>query len=247
MSRLERHQRDWQDLASLDPLWAIASTPEHRHGGWDDDEFMASGERKVDKLLRRLGRHGLPEHRHRALDFGCGVGRVTLPLADRFDHATGIDIAPAMIEQARERAVGRENVRYLLNDREDLEIVAGERFDLVYSSLVLQHLPSRAIALRYLSALAGLIAPGGVLVVQLPVGMTLRLRVQPGRRIYEALRALGVSRETLYRRLGLHPMRMTWAPRSQVDRCLEGAGLRIVEARERDREGVRSVTLYAAR
>ena len=44
VSRLERHQRDWQDLATLDPLWAIASTPERRFGAWDDDAFMASGE-----------------------------------------------------------------------------------------------------------------------------------------------------------------------------------------------------------
>jgi len=80
-----RHQRDWDDLAVLDPLWAIASRPGSRHGRWDDDEFMAGGRRKVAAIMRTL--HGLdaPIDRRRALDFGCGVGRLTLPLAGHFE------------------------------------------------------------------------------------------------------------------------------------------------------------------
>jgi SAM-dependent methyltransferase len=245
MSRLERHQRDWEDLATLDPLWAIASTPEHRFGAWDEDAFMASGERKAKGLMSHLDRLGLPARRERALDFGCGVGRITLPLSTHFAETTGVDIAPAMIEQARQRAAGRPGVRYVLNDRDDLEVLAGERFDLVYTGLVLQHQPSRATALRYLGALAQLVGPGGVLVAQLPVAMTMRLRLQPGRRVYEALRRLGVPRDTLYKRLRLQPMRMTWIPRAEVERCLAAHGLAIVDADERDREGVRSLTLYA--
>ncbi len=247
MSRLGRHQRDWDDLATMDPLWAIASTPDRRFGGWDEDAFMASGRRKVEGLMARFDRLGLPERRERALDFGCGVGRLTLPLGEHFAEAVGVDIAPAMIEQARERAAGREGVRYVLNERDDLQALAGEPYDLVYTGLVLQHQPSRATALRYLGELAGLVGPGGLLVAQLPVGMALRLRLQPGRRAYDALRGLGVSRDVLYKRLRLQPMRMNWVPRAEVERCLATAGLRIVEADERDREGVQSLTLYAAR
>jgi len=83
--RLAEHQRDWEDLARLDPLWAIASAPDRRHGAWDDDEFMAGGRRKVAAIMRTL--HGLdaPIDRRRALDFGCGVGRLTLPLAGHFE------------------------------------------------------------------------------------------------------------------------------------------------------------------
>jgi SAM-dependent methyltransferase len=246
MSRLERQQRDWQDLARLDPLWAIASTPEKRFGGWDEDAFMASGRRKVASLMERLDRLGLPRRRERALDFGCGVGRLTLPLAGEFESVTGVDIAPAMIEQARDRAAGLPGVRFVLNEREDLEALAGERFDLVYTGLVLQHLPSRGLALRYLSGLARLVAPGGALVAQLPVAIALRLRLQLGWRAYDALRRLGVSGELLYRRLRLQPIRMTCVPRPDVERCLADAGLRIVHLDERDQGGVRSLTFYAA-
>jgi SAM-dependent methyltransferase len=246
MSRLERHQRDWDDLARLDPMWAIASTPEKRFGGWDEEAFAQSGERKVARLLKRLDALGLPERRERALDFGCGVGRLTRPLAGEFEEVIGVDIAPAMVEQARERTADLPGVRFVLNERDDLEILAGEPFDLVYTRLVLQHLPSRELALRCLSDLARLVAPGGVLVAQLPIALAPRLRVQPRRRAYAALRRLGLPRELLYRRLRLQPMRLTWVPRADVESCLSAAGLRIVRAEERRQGSVRSLTVYAA-
>ena len=207
---------------------------------------MASGRRKAAGLLARLDRLGVPARRGRALDFGCGVGRLTLPLASAFDEVTGVDIAPAMLEQGRRRASGFPGVRFVLNDSDDLELLAGERFDLVYTGLVLQHMPSRAIALRYLSGLAALVAPGGVLVAQVPVAIAPRLRLQPGRRAYDLLRLLGVPRDLLYRRLRMQPMRMTCVPRAKVEHCVAAAGLRIAQADESERGGVRSLTLYAA-
>jgi SAM-dependent methyltransferase len=246
MSRLERHRRDWDDLARLDPLWAIASTPEKRFGGWDEAEFARSGARKVARLLERLDSLALPERHERALDFGCGVGRITIPLADAFESVTGVDIAAAMLKRARERVAGLPHVQFVLNERDDLADLAGERFDLVYAGLVLQHMPSRTMALRYLSDLAGLVAPGGALVAQVPVALAPRLRLQPSRRAYDVLRRLGVSRELVYRRFRLQPMRLTWVPRAEVDRRLTAAGLRIVHVDERREGGVRSQTLYAA-
>jgi SAM-dependent methyltransferase len=246
MSRLRRHQRDWEDLARLDPLWAIQSSARNRFGGADDVAFMASGREKVATIMDRLGELGLPKQRARALDFGCGVGRLTLPFADHFDEVIGVDIAPAMVEHARERGGGRTGVRYLLNDRDDLSLLAGERFDLVYTGLVLQHQPSAKVALAYLSGLAALVAPGGVLAAQLPVAIPARLRLQHGRRVYAALRRLGVPREVLYQRLRLQPMRMTAVRRAAVDSTLGAHGLRILHADERERDGVRSLMFYAA-
>jgi SAM-dependent methyltransferase len=247
MSRLERHQRDWEDLAQLDPLWAIQSSDRNRFGGADDNAFMASGERKVQSIMSRLEEFGLPERHQRALDFGCGIGRLTLPFAERFEHVTGVDIAPAMVEHARERAADHERVRYLVNDRDDLSLLAGEQFDLVYTGLVLQHQPSARVALGYLGELAALVGSGGVLVAQVPIAVPARLRLQHGRRVYSALRRLGVPRDVLYRRLRLQPMRMIAVPRDAVARCLAEHGLRIVSAEEYERDGVRSLMVYAAR
>ena len=52
VSGIEQHHADWEQLAELDPMWAILSSPEQRFGGWDDEEFFATGEREVAELLR---------------------------------------------------------------------------------------------------------------------------------------------------------------------------------------------------
>jgi SAM-dependent methyltransferase len=244
MSRRARHQRDWSDLAELDPMWAIASTPEKRFGGWDEAAFAESGARKAAGVLRRLDELGVPARHGRALDFGCGVGRLSLPLAERFETVVGVDIAPSMVEAARARAVeaGVTNAHFVVDGETPQEAAS---FDLVYCVLVLQHQPSTDAALDLVERLASLVAPGGVLVVQVPTRLAPRLRLQPGRRAYGALRALGVSPRFLYERLRLQPMRMVAVPRGRVDACLRAAGLREVRADERERQGVRSATLYA--
>jgi 2-polyprenyl-3-methyl-5-hydroxy-6-metoxy-1,4-benzoquinol methylase len=244
MSERARHRRDWTDLGELDPMWAIASTPEKRFGGWDEAAFAESGARKATGVLRRLDELGVPARYGRALDFGCGVGRLSLPLAQRFEAVVGVDIASSMIEGARVRAAaaGVTNARFLLDGEGPLERVS---FDLVYCALVLQHQPSADAALSLIERLATLVAPGGVLVVQVPTWLAPRLRLQPGRRAYSALRVLGVPARFLYERLRLQPMRMVAVPRGRVDACLREAALREIRADERERDGVRSVTLYA--
>lgn len=247
--RLAEHKRDWDDLARLDPLWAIDSAPDRRHGAWDDDEFMAIGCRKVAGIVRRLDRLGAPAARRRALDFGCGVGRVTIPLADHFDVAVGVDIAPAMVDQARTRAcaAGRDDVRFLLNEHEDLELLDAERFDLVFTTRVLQHLPSIEHVSRCARGLARLVAPGGVLMAQMPARLAPWARLQPGRRAYAALRGAGVPRSVLYRRLGLHPMRLLAFPRPAFEALLEGEGMQLAAVRVRRRGALVSCTYLAIR
>jgi SAM-dependent methyltransferase len=245
--RLAEHQRDWEDLARLDPLWAIASAPDRRHGAWDDDEFMATGRRKAARIVRRLNALGVPAARRRALDFGCGVGRVTIPLADHFDEAVGVDIAPAMVDQARTRAAARDDVCFLLDERENLALLDGERFDLVYTALVLQHLASREQVSRCARALARLVAPGGVLMAQMPSRLAPWARLQPRRRAYAALRSAGVPPAVLYGRLGLHPMRLLAFPRVAFEALLEGEGLQVAAVSARRRGASLSCTYLALR
>src|SRR5258707_1026679 len=46
MGELARQRRDWDELAAFDPLWAILTQREKKVGGWDLDEFLATGERE---------------------------------------------------------------------------------------------------------------------------------------------------------------------------------------------------------
>jgi SAM-dependent methyltransferase len=228
MSPQSGHRRDWEALGSLDPLYAILGVPETRHGGWDLDEFFATGERDIERLLETGRRLGLPRGRHAALELGCGVGRLTRALAPHFERCVGIDISQAMIDRAAAMNAGTANCRWVHNAAGDLRILGNDRFDLVLSHLVLQHVPTKEAILGYVGELARVLAPGGLLAIQLPASMPLRRRVQPRRRLYGALRGVRVPDDLLYRRLGLNPIRMNWVPRSRVLERLASEKVRVL-------------------
>lgn len=157
----------WDQHGRADALWAVVSDPRRASRTWDRAAFFESGRRHADETMRRLERHGLVLGRRSAcLDFGCGVGRVTRGFATHFDAVVGVDIAPSMVELAR-RFSGDERLEFLVNDRPDLALLPDGRFDLVHSTLVLQHVPGEA-ARRYVAELVRVLAPGGVAVFQVP-------------------------------------------------------------------------------
>jgi SAM-dependent methyltransferase len=143
---LDELQRNWDALGRADPLWAIQFVPAKKGNRWDPAEFFGTGERDVAAHEAWLADHGVPLQHGRALDFGCGVGRLTQALASRFDEVEGVDIAPSMIELA------------MFDD---------SSFDLVYSLYVLQHVQPE-YARAYLREFLRVLRPGGVLVVGLP-------------------------------------------------------------------------------
>lgn len=224
-----RHRRDWEALAELDPLYAILSTAEAKHGGWDTDAFLATGIDDVTRILATAERMGLPARRQATFELGCGVGRLTRALAPHFAHCVGVDISPTMIAKAQEMNSGLDNCEWIVNATDDLRRFDDGSFDLVLSHLVLQHVPTRSAILILLGELGRILAPGGLLIVQLPASMPLRQRLQPRRRLYAALRRIGVSDALLYRRAGLHPIRMNWVPRPQVETQLAGVGAQVLD------------------
>jgi SAM-dependent methyltransferase len=228
---LRRHQRDWEDLGDLDPCWAILAYPERRFGRWDLDEFFRSGEVEIGRLAADMQRLGHPVKRERALDFGCGVGRLTRALTSHFRRCYGVDVSTPMIAAARKLNTAFLSCEFVLNGDPDLRMFPRGHFDLVYSVLVLQHLPTRAAIAAYVSDFARVLAPGGLLVCQIPSHIPLRRRLQPRRRLYGILRSVGVPPRVLYNRLGLFPMRMTSMPEPDVRALLTAAGARVLEAR----------------
>lgn len=161
---LDRTRRDWTRLGEEDPLWAVLVKPEGRHEAWDADTFLATGRAEVDGVLDRMSALGIRPAPRRAVDFGCGAGRLTQALRRRFDSATGIDFSAPMLARARTLDPAGTCV-FVLNEAPDLAAWPDESFDLAYSSLVLQHIPT-AQARRYLSELVRVVRPGGALAVQ---------------------------------------------------------------------------------
>src|SRR5262249_61977542 len=112
-------------------------------------------------------RGGIDVVRRRALDFGCGAGRLTQALAAYFERVDGVDIAASMLATARRYNRHPETCHYHLNTAPDLRLFESGAFTFAYSVLVLQHIePQHSKA--YLRELLRLLAPGGLLVFQLP-------------------------------------------------------------------------------
>jgi SAM-dependent methyltransferase len=230
-----RQRRDWEDLASFDPLGAILREP-GRDSAWDVDDFLATGKRDAERALGDAAAHGLPRQRRRALDFGCGVGRVTRALAERFDDVLGLDISPTMIERARELE-GAGRVRYRVGTQDDLDLLPVADFDFVVSLLVLQHLPSPDDVEQVVGALTRRVASGGALVLQVPSVLPPRRRIQSRRRAYVTLRGIGLPASVLLGRLGLDPIRTTALLEERLTSAVEDAGGTVVSSRSDDATG----------
>ena len=182
---LEQVRRDWERLGADDPLWAVLMMPGTRNGGWSVDDFLRTGRLEVEAALRHLRCLTRMPRMCRALDFGSGAGRTTQALADHADTVIGVDAAESMLDLARrlDRTDGR--CQFVRNTGDDLSMFESASFDLVYSSLVLQHLPPESARL-FLGELARVVRPGGALIVQVATrptrsvkGMLFRYAPQP--------------------------------------------------------------------
>jgi len=157
----------WDDLAALDPMWTILSRPDKIGNRWDEAAFFATGEAEVTALFEFMANAGINPVRERALDFGCGIGRLTRALAKRFEQCDGIDISAAMIDAAVDRNRDHHNIRWTVNETDDLVAYPSGAFTFVYTNITLQHLETES-AIRYIAELLRVLAANGTLAFQMP-------------------------------------------------------------------------------
>jgi SAM-dependent methyltransferase len=157
--------RAWEIWGSRQPYFAVLTDDRYQAGNLgvaDREEFFRSGAHHVAWVLAQWGDE---LDRSRALDFGCGVGRLLIPLAAEFQFATGVDVSPSMRAEAGRNCAAFAIHNVTLQDTSEM-LAAHQHYDLVHSVLVFQHIRSRA-AQRLLRELATRVAPGGALAVQL--------------------------------------------------------------------------------
>jgi 2-polyprenyl-3-methyl-5-hydroxy-6-metoxy-1,4-benzoquinol methylase len=161
--------RDWNALAAADPYWAVLTRDQFRGMVPTDrdrlDAFLQSGHEHVSLIWEAVEAALVkPFAPARALDFGCGVGRVAIPLAERCASVLALDVADAMLVRARELCEQRQvtNVRLAKSDDRLSEIDG--RFDLIHSFIVFQHIPVQR-GLRLIRRLTELMAADGVGVI----------------------------------------------------------------------------------
>jgi len=165
--KIEELQANWEEFGRTDPLYAILTCEGKERHGWDTDEFFACGKSEIDALVSYIEHLGVSMARRKALDFGCGVGRLTQALGFYFDEVNGVDIASSMISLAQKYNQHGARCKYFVNDRCDLSLFSEDSFDLVYSNITLQHMPPR-YSKNYIKELIRVSSPSGLLIFQLP-------------------------------------------------------------------------------
>ncbi|MEW5991524.1 MAG: class I SAM-dependent methyltransferase [Chloroflexota bacterium] len=228
------HDR-WNELGETDPLWSVLTEADKTGGRWSEDDFLTSGHIEVQGLMEDLAAAGLSPAREVVLDFGCGVGRLTQALTAHFDRAIGVDVAPSMIEWARQmdRTGGRAS--FVLNRSNRLEGVPPDSVDLVYSNMVLQHV-SPALSRGYVAEFLRVLRPGGIAVFQLPSRpkrargyLKLWLKRMPRPLLAALLQATRAGRGV--------PIDMHGVPRTAVEATVRAAGGEVVGVIENDAAG----------
>jgi SAM-dependent methyltransferase len=156
----------WEHWGKTDPLWAILSEQGKENNQWNLQQFLETGETEISALFLRLEQLGLTPPRDRALDFGCGVGRLSQALAGRFEAIDGVDISESMLEMARRLNRFEERCTYHHNAQPNLRLFADSSFTFIYSNITLQHIPP-PLAIGYISEFIRILRDDGLAVFQL--------------------------------------------------------------------------------
>jgi ubiquinone/menaquinone biosynthesis C-methylase UbiE len=157
---IEKMRAEWNERASEDAHYYVAFGKREQ----DDEGFFATGADVVRALETELKR--IPQAK-RALEIGCGPGRLMRPMARHFHEIHGIDISDEMIRRAERNLAGTANAYPKHATASDLAGFADASFDFVYSYAVFQHIPSGDVVFGYLREVARVLRPGGIAHLQL--------------------------------------------------------------------------------
>jgi len=158
----------YEVFGSEDPFYAVLSYDRYRKEKLDKADFYATGKQQIADTLQTADRLGLKIGRQRALDFGCGVGRLTNALAGHFDQVVGVDVSSTMVETATAHC-DAASCRFVVNKEPDLRVFEDAEFDFVYSDITIQHIPKPASE-NYVREFLRIIKPGGYAVFLVPDG-----------------------------------------------------------------------------
>ncbi|MFJ8016230.1 class I SAM-dependent methyltransferase [Streptomyces sp. NPDC096339] len=131
----------------------------HPTRGVSEEAYDESGEVQAELLA------GVLPAGCRVIDFGCGDGRVAIPLRARGYDVTGADGSQAMLDRLAKRDPGMTAV---LSDGTDLSAAIGKKADAVVSLAVLIHHTYES-AERIIAGLRAAVRINGLLVLDWPV------------------------------------------------------------------------------
>lgn len=154
---------DWERIGRDDPYYGVLSTDQYHADQLSPEskaQFFRTGEQHFERVLATVLRLQPNLSTRRALDFGCGVARVTIPMSRNFDEVVGVDVSQSMLAEAKKNISAQGD-----GARVQLASAADGRFDFIHAHIVFQHIP-RARGMELFRDLLGRLNPGGVAMIQ---------------------------------------------------------------------------------
>jgi SAM-dependent methyltransferase len=168
----ERVRNAWSHLGASQPYFSVLTHKDFlpdSMGSESVERFYSIGKREAAGIENTLKRFGLTNPRSKVcVEYGCGLGRVTIALARMFKVVHGYDISANHLALANERAVsaGISNVKFHLCSQDRI-IENLESCDFLYSRIVFQHNPPPIISALIEASLKSL-RVGGIAIFQVP-------------------------------------------------------------------------------
>lgn len=159
----------WEKFGEENPYYAVLTLDKFDNEKMSEsvrDEFFKTGFEHINRIWEEIEKHFEENFAPRtALDFGCGVGRLVLPLAQRVERVAGIDISEKMLEKASENAekMGYKNTEFF--QTADFFGKNTAKYDLIHSSIVFQHINPKT-GLKIFEDLVNVLDENGIGVIQ---------------------------------------------------------------------------------
>lgn len=203
---------NWDYFGEKCPYYGVVTSQQYKPENLDEksrQEFFQTGQQYVTWLMAFIHQHIDPDfHPKNSVDFGCGVGRLLIPIAGQSDSAVGIEISPSMMEEAKTncRRLGVSNVQFV----KTVDELASRRgqFDFINSLIVFQHIPLNR-GYEIFQKLLDLLQDGGVGAVQFTY-------CDPGRRRDRYLKPFFRKIPIAYALQNLLNGRPFWEPRMEM-------------------------------
>ena len=154
---------DWNARANYDVKFSIRAVDSQT-----DKDFWNSGLADSELIIgRNTNRYDMimqsrdPKNL-KALEIGCGIGRILIPMAGIFGEVIGIDISNEMVKLGKEKISDIKNCTILENSGSDLSFLEDNYFDFCYSFIVFQHIPKKSIVADYMAEISRVLKSNGV-------------------------------------------------------------------------------------
>lgn len=231
---------DWEEIGRSNPYFGVLTDPRFDANNLNDaalSDFFRTGEEGVAQAVASLRRRYADFAPRSALDFGCGVGRLTRALAALTNDAFGVDVSESMLAEAQRNvpsgaAFGRD-----LPDR---------TFDWIVSIIVFQHIPPER-GYRLLKALMGRLAPGGFFTLQFALYRDTRHAAVPGGRVVMGEDFAAISNPAALRDLAKGEMVMFDYDLTVIAAVLFAAGIADIELTHTDHGGFHGAMIQGRR